>query len=389
MKRWMLVGCVIALAACSGNNSSNNGDNNATDAGDDLATATDTGDERDMGSDEEDTGSGDDLGIDTGTDADDAGDDMADATMFPDVMQQECFHPSDDPSCPMGEFGAGTFLDFIEIDTSQECCRDFTGDGVNDNKIGLYVGALGAATGEDLNANIDTAISTGNLVYLFEYSHWGNEEFDDDLALRVFLGQDADDMFGDNLAGDGEFEITADSFDTNGDPKWVFNNASVQNGHLIATDGELQLFFPNLLDDVQLLMTDVRIEADVVPPADLQSGGTVTLENGELSGALDRNLFYDSMNEAALACACLDKAVFIYDAQNDDYDCNVTAEDETACEFDPSSGCRFLSNRQACTFFQGASSDIDVDTDGDDEPDAFSVGTTFTGVGASITGRAQ
>jgi hypothetical protein len=389
MKRLILV-CALALAACSGNNASNNGNNQTEDVGPDQATGMDTGDEEDMG-----TGGGGDTGVtdtgngDLGSDASDAGDDMADVTEFPDVMQQECFHPSNDPDCPMGEFGAGTFLDFIEIDESQECCRDFTGDGVNDNKIGLYVAALEAAADEDLNANIDSAINAGRLIYLFEYSHWGNEDFDDDLALRVFLGQDTDDMFGDNLAGTGEFLVDPDSFDMDGDPKWVFNDASVNNGHLVARGGQLELFFPGLLDDVQLLMTDVRIEADVIPPADLQSGGTVALENGEISGALDRNLFYDSMNEAALACTCLDKAVFIYDDQTDSYTCDVTEEDEMGCQFDPSAGCRFLSNRMSCTFFQAASSDVDVDTDGDGEADAFSVGTTFTGVGASITGRVQ
>ena len=173
----------------------------------------------------------------------------------------------------------------------------------------------------------------------------------------------------------------------NGDPKWNFDTVRVTNGRMIATNGTLELFFPGLLDEVQMLVTDVRIEADVIPPADLASGGGVTLENGEISGALARNLFYDSMNEAANACTCLQKNVFVYNAGEDEYECDLNMVDQMNCEFDPSSGCRFLANRQACAFFELASSDIDLDADNDGTLDSFSVGVRFTGVPAEIVGR--
>lgn len=334
-----------------------------------------------------------DMGSDMSQPSDMSSTDMADMSepedmfMFPDVAAQDCFHPSTDPNCPMGEFGAGTFLRTLEIDETEQCCRDFTGDGVNDNKIGQYARILGG-TGQDINGNIATAIEAGELSYLFTYRDWSNEDFDGDLGMTVLLGVDETPDFQDNLMGMGTFLVTPESFDdVTGDPKWVFDDVTVNNGHLVARGGTLNLFFPNLLDQVQLLATDVRIEADVVPPADLASGGTVALENGELSGAMDRDLFYESMNEASASCACIGLPVFEYDADADKYDCVTTDEIQTACQFDPSSGCRFLSNRMACQFLELASGDIDVDTDGDGVADAFSVGVKFSGVGASVVGR--
>lgn len=383
MMRWLLIGMLALGAACGK-------DNNATPAPDSGADAA----PQDLGHDvatpdmapEPDTAPPADMHTaDMG--APDAAPDMVDMTTFPDVMEQNCAHPASDPMCPGGLYGPGTLLDSIEIVPDATCCADVNGDGTIDNKIGGYLPLIATATGSDVNGNIAAAVQAGQLAYLFEYANWGNETFDADLDFRVFLGVDADLDYTDNLAGNGQFNILAESFDPNGDPKWSFDDVTVNNGRLVGTGGQIQLFFPYLLDEVQMLVTNVRVEADVVPPADLAAGGTVTLQNGELSGALDRNLFYDSMNEAANACACLQKSVLVYDAAANDYSCDVDVLDEQACAFDPSSGCRFLSNRQACQFLELVSGDLDVDADGDGTLDSFSVGVRFTGVGASIIGR--
>lgn len=387
MNKWMILAVAAVLWGCSGDKSADNSDtggadvsttdmssnnaNNTLDVNNGLTP--DLNDPMDMGT----TDTGGDMA------AEDLGMDM---TEFPDVMVDNCAHPTTDPSCPMGEFGAGTFLNTIELVQDGTCCRDFTGDGNPDNKIGQYAGFLMGA-GEDINANIQAAVQQGLLAYLLEYANWGNETFDADLDFRVFLGTDTDLDYADNLAGTGAFNLLPESFDMNGAPKWPFDNTTVNNGRLVATDGTLELFFPNLLDEVQMLMTDVRIEADVIPPADLASGGGVTLENGEISGALHRDLFYDSMNEASNACVCLQKNVFVYEPNADQYECDIDMADEMNCMMDPSSGCRFLANRQACQFFELASSDVDIDTDGDNVNDAFSVGVRFTGIPASIAGR--
>lgn len=379
---------VLALAACGK-------DKNNTNNGEPADTGSDMGAPEDMGSGIEDQGSGSmDAGRDEGTPdlgsdaAQDLGPDVADVFQFPDVPAQECYHPSTDPMCPMGEFGPATFLNSIVIDENKSCCRDFTGDGMPDSKIGEYAAILKGG-GTDINMRIDTAIQAGELIYLLEFSNWSNDTFDAELDTTLFLGDDIDLDFSDNIAGTGLFLAHYDSYDMNGDPKWAFTTSSVTNGRLVAQGGSLELVFPDLLDQVKLQVTDVRVEADVVSPADLQSGGRVVLENGELSGVLIRDIFYASLNEASVACECLQKPVFAYNATDDEWECDLTQADSDNCMFDPTSGCRFLSDRTSCQFFQLASSDVDVDTDGDGKADGFSIGARFTGIGASITERKQ
>ncbi len=381
MKKWLLVCALFAVTACSGKN---NDTSTPADAGPDAADTASVNNVADLpGMPDMTVPDPLDVGPDATPDL--APDMPADVQEFPDVAQQNCAHPTTDPTCPMGAYGAGTFLNFIEVVETNACCRDLTGDGVIDNKIGQYVSILGGIGG-NVNANIDEAVQAGQLAYVLEYANWGNETFDGDLDFRVFLGADDDLDFADNLAGMGSFFLRAESFDVAQNPKWNFEDVTVNNGHMVARGGTLELFFPGLLDQVQMLMKNVRIEADVVPPADLASGGGVALDNGTISGALDRDLFYSSMNEAANTCTCLAKNVFVYDAADDDYKCDIDATDEANCEFDPVSGCRFLSNRQACQFLQLASGDIDVDADGDGTVDSFSVGVRFTGIGARILG---
>lgn len=395
MRRFSFLILAVTLAGCSGNDgTSNNGQ--SADVGDDAAMTprdtggggTDTGPQPDLSS--PDLGTPDEGSADTGTDAapDDtgAGADAADMGEEADLEQQECYHPSTDPSCPMGEFGAGTFLDSVVIAGQTECCDDLNGDGTIDNKIGQYVTIL-RSQGTDINERIGVAIEAGELIYLLEYAHWSNETTDSDVTMHMYLGDDVDFDFTDNLAGTGQFLIEPESFDDDGDAKWPFATTRVQNGKLSAEGGGLQLVFPDLLDEVRLVVTNVSVTADVIPPADLQAGGTVALANGELSGVLDRDLFYESMNEAAVACECLLKPVFVYDANSDTWVCDVAPADEDACLTSPSTGCQFLSNNQSCQFFELVSSDVDVDTDGDGVDDGFSVGARFTGIGASITGR--
>lgn len=393
-KRALLTVCLISLYACSGGSSSKD-DNNSADTGPDQSTVEPDAGNNGTTEDAANNATPSDLGRDEGLadmPADDGvadmSSDMADVFEFPDVADQNCFYPTTDPNCPTGEYGPATFLDHIEIDESRACCRDFDGDGVVDNKIGQYVGIL-RGTGQDVNGNIDAAVRSGRLAYLFEYENWANDTFDPSLGMRTYLGADDDFDFTDNLAGTGQFLTLPESYQMDGSPRWEFASASVNNGHLVAEGGELELYFPGLLDAVQMVVRDVRVEADVVAPADLAAGGAVTLDNGEISGALDRDLFYESMNEAAVACDCLQKPAFAYEPAMNEYVCALTQEDQDACNADPlaAGGCQFLADRMSCQFLELVSSDLDLDFDGDGTLDSFSVGVKFTGVGARIVGE--
>lgn len=377
VKVWSLVSLVALLAACSSKDDNNGaadvGHDTAqpADAGHDTAQPTDTAQPQDVTQPEPDAP----LGADVAPDVPDE----------PDVPAQECAYPNADPMCPQGAFGPGTFLNTIEVVNNRSCCRDFDGDGMFDNKIGTLLGLL-TTVGEDPNGNIAAAIQSGELAYVLEYANWSNEEYDSALDFRVLLGIDEDDDFTDNLAGTGSFLVRPESYEDNGAPKWNFDNASVQDGRLVATGGTLELFFPGLLDEVQMLIRDVRVEADVVAPATLHAGGGVTLENGEISGMFDRALFFDSMNEAANACSCLGKNVYVYSSSSDQYLCDIDSSDMAGCAAEPNQGCRFLADTTTCLFLQNISDEVDVDFDNDGTNDAFSVAVRFSGVPASIVG---
>ena len=382
-----LILVALTLAACSGNNDTTGDNNGGSDAATDASGVADAGPVPDATDGSKRDGGGvDDTGSDVGdvTSAD-IGTDTADVWDEPDVAPQPCFHPSSDPNCPMGAYGAGAFLKTIQIAEDRTCCRDFDRDGALDNKIGEYMKLL-KANGTDMNARIAAAVQAGELAYLLEFSNWANETSDPQLDVRLFLGADDDFDYSDNLAGTGSFLIEEASFEPNGDAKWVFATGVVRDGKLRANGGTLELVFPGLLDEVRLHVSDVTVGADVVPPADLQSSGRVTLANGELSGALHRELLFGSLNEAAVGCSCLQKPIFSYDAPADQWRCDVEEADTTGCQFD-TPGCQSLADPTFCTFFELASKGVDVDADDDGKKDSFSVGARFTAVGASITGR--
>lgn len=314
----------------------------------------------------------------------------------PDVEDYECFYPSADPNCAQGPFGPGSFITSLNIVSNRTCCFDYTGDGRNDNAIGVLLGQIQALPGmSDVNANIAFAINQGLLSYVFEFSNFANPFYDPSLNLRVLLGEDTDEFFADNLGGEGAFNVLPESFEEDGTtPKWAFDEARVNNGKLIASGGAIDLTFPGLIDEVAISLVDVHVRADVVDEAgkepDLTAGGRVWLSNGELAGVLLRDKLFESMNNAALGCDCIQDArplMYSYNQDQDKYVCELTADDATRCN-SASSACSDLANRTICLFFASYSTNVDVDSSGDGTNDGYSVGVRFESVGASIEGMA-
>ncbi len=305
--------------------------------------------------------------------------DMADVTVDP----QACTFPTTDANCPQGPFGPGTFLTSVAIAEDNTCCFDFTGDNVLDNEIGEILGLLGGF-GINANQNIANAIQAGELVYLLEFLNWENEMNDPDFSINLYYGTDAVAPFDDNLLGMGDFLIDPISINqVTQKPKWGFQKASVTDGNLVASDGVLRLSFPGLLDAVRMEIVNANLTATVDPTADLSAGGRVALTNGELSGALLRTEFFASLNEAAALCACIGNPIFSPQG-NGNYSCSLTNEQNASCSASPVQGCRFLGSRTNCTVLGNLGGRADVDTTGDNSPDAFSFGARVEGKGAKI-----
>ena len=319
------------------------------------------------------------MGVDAEADAE------SDAEMFPDLGQDPCAFPTNDANCPQGPYGPASFMTSIIIPETATCCFDYNGDGVIDNKIGQLL-ATARNLGFDVNNGVAQAIEAGELVNIFGFSNFGNAEYDPTLDVVFLKGTDSDFDFAPNLLGLGDFYVLVESLNTQSQPKWTFGSARVRAGVLEAYDGEFDLDFPDLLDQVRIPVVQGRVKATVLPGAEFTAGGRVTLDEGELGGVVLRDEFFDSLNDASIACSCLSRAV--YDRQpNGGYVCNSSASDANACA-GMSSGCQFLASSTYCGLLGTAISNaVDVDTDGDNVPDSYSFGATFTGVGAKVLGN--
>lgn len=376
------------LAACGDDTASPSTMNDAGDDAQQNNTSNNVNNAQDVGQQDtaNDEGNGTDAGRDLATDtSSDVAIDANDMS-FPDVTSQPCTHPTTDPNCPMGEFGPATFLDTVEVVLDNTCCRDMTGDGTFDNRMGSILAAV-VGFGLDINQDIAANIQAGRLVYLVEFANWENETFDSSLDATVYLGVDEDQDFTDNLAGTGNFLVTPDNFDeVTGDPLSPFETTQVLNSRLNAQRGVIDLRFPGLLPEVEIITTDLQLTADVDPNSILESGGRVTITNGELSGAILRNRFFQSLNEAAVGCACIGREIFTPEGDGS-FNCDLNAAEEMLCLTDPEAGCRLMGQTMSCSLWGQLGGTTDVDTNGDGENDAFSIGLRVTGVGASITDR--
>ncbi len=378
------------MDASSSSDIDENGDSDAHESPDsDLSDAVFGGNDVNPN---QDTGTNTDKDVDSGVKTDVV---EPDPDEYPVVEPVACAFPSTDESCVPGNFGAGTFLTEFQIVEDKSCCYDFNGNGKLDNFLGSLVGTISAfpAFG-DVNANIRTAISLGELVYLFEYSDLEHPEFDSDFKLTLFEGRDTDLDFGPNLVGAGDFNLLPHSYEMPGVPKWAFEKARVHNGELLATGGRLRIRFPGMLDEIVMILEKVRVRAKIVQEAgkapDLKAGGRVWLTQGELAGALNRDTLFSSLNDAAKGCECIQDvdAIYAYNSTNDIYSCAITSADAGRCR-SASPECQNLADQNICRLLALQSSKVDVDTDNDGKPDAFSFGARFTGVGASIIGIAD
>ncbi|MFP4600557.1 MAG: hypothetical protein ACLFVJ_20045, partial [Persicimonas sp.] len=167
------------------------------------------------------------------------------------------------------------------------------------------------------------------------------------------------------------------------------------NGRLSVAGGSAPLSLPVGTELIEVDVTDIVIEADVVPGADFEAGGRVELTNGELAGLVTLDDLFGALNDVAQNCSCIaTDPVFTETSTPDTWECNSTAEDEESCNNDPNATqmCQTLadgSTFQGCsTIASVLSSSPDLDRDGDGSDETLSLGATIEAVGAKITGVA-
>lgn len=369
--------------------------------------------------DEDDAGADEDTN-DADEDSDD-GDDDADGDVEedtepedvddgPDVESVECAFPSTSNACQGGPFGAASYFTEFEVETDDEegaCCFDMCQDvggsqaGFIDNQIGEeIIGPVSAIDGlEDVNHNINAAIQSGDLIYLLEAAYWDHPEWDNDLELRMYRGSSTESTMERNLDGAGSFRISSDNFDENDDPIYGFEDVEVRDGRIYAEEGFLSVEFPGLVDGVNVLLGDVRIEGDIVqdPEPDLSAGGGFAIENGKMGGVLLRDRLFLSINRLAQDCPCLDidyedpenpdfyeEGIFSYRENQDDWSCQVKSGKASQCQAstDPTH-CQVIGNEQICAILGLYSSNYDCSVDGEV---GFSLGVHFESVTTTIDG---
>ncbi|WP_133622006.1 hypothetical protein [Bradymonas sediminis] len=277
------------------------------------------------------------------------------------------------------EFGPSSIVTAFRIAESDEnCCFDLNGNGEPDNALSI-VNSLG-----DVNGGIQGSIESGSLVLLFEHDGLDDLANSSPYTLNVWLGESVE------APVTGPFVIDPTSVDQGTHPQASLPNAKIENGVLTAGPGivDISVSLEGLLDaPLSLRISKAQIEATVDASSTLEDGVVIkdanpALNGGKLGGAVRVDDLVSAVNSfAAASCECLglEGADFV-NLEGVAPSCADTPNN--TCEAD--STCASLT--QACGFLPTIGILVDVDTDGDGEDDALSIGTTFDTDAAKISG---
>ena len=266
------------------------------------------------------------------------------------------------------------------------CCFDFTDDGEMDNALGKLLNGLGNILGDtDVNAEVTANMQEGGLVILLEYGELDDAANDDKVNMAVFYGADADDDYSDNLAGTGSFVVDPASFiEGTATPLASFPGGKIEGGTMMAGPSVFNLAFP--IGDIKLeaMVSGTLIEAPVtVGP----NGKGLAMEKAKLGGYIRMDDLYAALNAyVSGSCECLglgEQPLIAFDEDKGKMACG-SVENSTCDSNDEDEGtCAQLGSfcGAALLFLKP-----DVDSTGDGENDAMSVGAWVSGTSATITG---
>lgn len=280
-------------------------------------------------------------------------------------------------------FGPTSRVTEFEI-AADDCCFDLNDDGEPNNALSLLRSLENGA----VNTGIQDSIDSGSLVLLFEHEGLDDPVNSGPYTLNVWLGEAVE------APVTGPFVVDAASVDEGTFPQAFLPNAKIENGVLTAGPGvvDISLTLEGLLDaPLDLRISQAQIKATVDPTSDLADGVAINEEDealmgGKLGGAIRVDDLVEAMNSFVIgSCDCLGLEGADYILYEDGaLSCApLTAEDNT-CADDGNTTCAGLT--QVCGMLPLLGSIVDVDTNGDGENDALSIGTTFNTEAATISG---
>ena len=270
----------------------------------------------------------------------------------------------------------------------EPCCFDFTDDGEMDNALGKLLNGLGNILGDtDVNAEITTNMQEGGLVILLEYGDLNDVADDDSMQMAVFYGEDADDDYTDNLAGTGSFLVDTASFlEGTATPLASFPGTNITAGTMTAGPSVFNLAFPIGNIKLEAMVSGTLIEAPVTLGP---NGKGLAMEKAKLGGYIRMEDLYGALNAYVTgSCECLglgDEPLIGFDEAKGKMACGSTENSTCDSNNEDEETCAQLGSfcGAALLFLKP-----DVDSDGDGEKDAMSVGAWVSGTSATITGLA-
>lgn len=263
--------------------------------------------------------------------------------------------------------------------------RDIDGDGQNDNVLGGLLGSLATTADLDIQTPVDEQVAQGGIILLADIQAT-------DLATATGVGMwlffgdnpdpapcvdEQDTTCGGHFGGDATFSVASDS------PTDLSLIGQIAGGALAAGPGAVSIELAlSEGDPLRLDIQEAMVHADV---------SATDLSNGRITGAVP----LDSIQNDILPAV----ATLVGDLV--DQDCTLDpeggGEPADCCDDADSAGgavLSFFDKNKDCmvpleelendSLIQSTLFNPDIDLDGDEEPDALSIGVSFTAVGATF-----
>jgi hypothetical protein len=293
------------------------------------------------------------------------------------------------------------------FDPPEECCFDYTGDGVPDDQFGAMLALAAPFFGADPAAAVQQGIEDGALVKIFDWRELAPDLLAGDVQLSVFDGEWNDAIpFDDRRAGLGHTMLARTSFGPYGAIDQL-NSGSVDAGLVEVTGNGFSLVQPFIFggDLAPVRLRDPRLQGRVVyddaPGAQCWGLCTVDEDRGpghtpqivggaKLGGVIPAEEFLEYMDTFFRGCACAgvnpNLPVIVWQVNPGpgvfEVECTDNTGDPSQCP--PDDLCAQLDT--ICDFIPIIATTLDIDHDGDGVNESYSIGLRLGFSGNSIDG---
>ncbi len=305
----------------------------------------------------------------------------------PPRCSDECPPPACNESIDTIDWRFASVVSSFELLNDAENAHDYTGDDEPDNMFGPSV--LQTLRIADQNTQIQAMIEDGSYVLVLHYR--GLDELSGGEYLLGFWRGEWDGI--EELSAQGGNPILVDS--SSSDPAcqdcaWpaYYVGDSILAVNQVSSGYYSRLPLPMVVfgSMLEVPLMGATIAADVVVENTSVEGG-IGLANGRIGGVVRAADFFRTLNEFADEnCKCLDLAgpLTSWNTETRSGTCNGTADGD-ACRAEGKEDCALLVDACPVVMARGSVA-LDVDTDGDETPDGWSMATKFTAYGAVVTG---